>query len=115
MLFRAILDCALARGGKAIVGLKAMTHTCISFGLHRFPILQVAIGLVAHQSIGLQLGAFPVEQLLFERPSGAEDKCILPVMAVVDGNMPIDRVTLASSLAGKGAQVSQDKVRYAQI
>src|SRR5215467_11644234 len=97
MLFRAILDCALARCGKGIVGLKGMTHTCISFGLHLFPILQVAIGLVAHQSIGPQLGAFPVEQLLFEWPSGAEDKCILPVMAVVDGYMPIDRLTLTSS------------------
>jgi hypothetical protein len=116
MLVRAVLDCALARGGKRIVGLKAMTHTGISFGLHRFPILQIAVGSVAQQSIvGLQFGALSVEQLLFERASGAEDKCILPVMGVVDGNMPVYRVTLASGLTREGAKVGQDEVRDSQI
>src|SRR4029077_17986629 len=116
MLVRAVLDCALARGGKRIVGLKAMTHTGISFVLHRFPILQIAVGSVAHQSIvGLQFGALSVEQLLFEWASGAEDRCMLPVLGFVDGNMPVDRATLASGLTREDTKVGQDEVRYSQI
>ncbi len=66
MLFRAILDRALARGRKSVVGLKAGTHARKGFGLHGFPILHVTVGFVADQSIiRCQVRTFSVDHFLF--------------------------------------------------
>src|SRR5678816_2134035 len=71
---------------------------------------------MARQSIiGIQLGALTTDHIFFQRRAGAVNERVLPVMRIVDGYMPIDRVTIAPRLSRKSAEVGQNEIRNTQI
>src|ERR1051325_11411348 len=71
---------------------------------------------MARQSImGIQLGALPTDYIFFQRRAGAVNERVLPVMGIVDGYVPIDRVTIAAGLPRKSAEVGQNEIGNTQI
>src|SRR5215468_6956452 len=91
MLIRAVLDRPLTCGSEGIVSLKPMTHPREGFGFHGFAILHVSIGAVSDQSVLWgELGAFSRENVFVKGHARTVDKGVLPVVRIIDGNMPVN-------------------------
>src|SRR5215510_9915471 len=91
MLIGAVLDRPLACSSEGIVRLKPMTHPREGFGFHGFTILHISIGAVSDQSVLWgEFGAFPRENVFIKRRARTVDKSILPVVHIIDGNVPVN-------------------------
>src|SRR5262245_50930452 len=91
VLIRAVLDHPLACGSKGVVSLKPMTHPRESFRFHGFAILHKSIDTVSDQSVLWgELGAFSRENVFVKRHARTVDKGILPVVHIIDGDVPVN-------------------------
>src|SRR5215831_15841431 len=91
MLIGAVLDRPLTCGSEGIVRLKPMTHPREGFVFHGFAILHISIGAVSDQSVLWgELGAFSPENVFVKRHARTVDKGVLPVVRIIDGNMPVN-------------------------
>src|SRR5262244_3437044 len=91
VLIRAVLDRPLACGSEGIVSLKPMTHPREGFGLHGFAILHKSIGAVSDQPVLWgEFGAFSRENGFIKRRARTVDKSILPVVHIIDRNVPVN-------------------------
>src|SRR4029434_1413797 len=96
VLIRAVLDRSLACGSEGVVSLKPMTHPREGFGFHGFAILHIPIGAVSGQSVLWgEFGAFPCENAFIKRRARTVDKGILPVVHIIDGNVPVNRIPVS--------------------
>src|SRR5215813_3480168 len=91
VLIRAVLDRPLTCGSEGVVSLKPMTHPREGFGFHGFTILHISVGAVSDQSVLWgEFGAFPRENVFIKRRARTVDKSILPVVHIIDGNVPVN-------------------------
>src|SRR5262245_12597079 len=91
VLIRAVLDRPLTCGSEGVVSLESMTHPCEGFGFHGFTILHISVGAVSDQSVLWgEFGAFPRENVFVKRRARTVDKSILPVVHIIDGNVPVN-------------------------
>ena len=116
MLLGAVLDRPFAFGHAQVLGLEVEPDAAEGLVAHGVPVLQVAVGLAADQAVvrghlrAVPLGRFPADGL-----AAAEDEHELPVVGVVDGDVPVDGIAVAAGLARKRAQVGHDEIGDAQV
>src|SRR5215471_14478225 len=91
VLIGAVPERPLACSSEGVVSLKTMTAPRKVFGLHGFAILQVSIGGVSDQPVlWSEFGAFSRENVFVKGHARTVDKGVLPVVRIIDGNMPVN-------------------------
>src|SRR5688572_1507175 len=106
MFFRSVLHRTLALRRKGIMSLKVSAHAREGLRLHRISVLLVTVGSVPRQPvIGSQLHAAPGSHKIIKRFCSIEREYVLPVVRVIDGHMPMNRVTVSHSGAAENRQI----------
>src|SRR5215813_687712 len=91
VLIRAVLDRPLTCGSEGVVSLESMTHPREGFGFHGFTILHISVGAVSDQpELWCEFGAFSRENGFIKEHARTVDRCVLPMVRIIDGNMLVN-------------------------
>src|SRR5687767_6934846 len=111
MLRGAVLNSALAFGGKCVMRLKVVPNAGKRLALHRLAVLLVTIGAAASQpKIRAELSPAFVKQFRRQRLLAAKHKDIFPVPGVINGHVPVNRIPCADGGTAEGSEVGHHEI-----